>query len=220
MLVAVGILGLIMLLESAVSLASEEEHEVRLTSTRKARWSINGKIAFTVGKNGGYITPEEGNGIRLSEGDRVEIVFEKADTGRIWFGKSRASLSDLPVKGIYINDRLVASNTRINSSSISYIIESFKSTLRVELYSDGDNILLSVDGHKILSRSRPYKGYVILYNVKPTDGKSLRLSISTRSGGYFYGMAAGVEWNGNVIGVSEYPFSSQFMVFSVPCEER
>jgi hypothetical protein len=200
-LAALAVLGLVLLFSGIESMASTATHTVILNAPY-GDWTVSGKIVFTVAEWGGTISVG-GSTITLNEGDKVEIDISGASTGKVWFGNDGwVYIESLPIEALYVNGELNASNTQITSANINYDVGSVESTLKVEVeMSSAAWTKLNVDGQDVINGE--YKGYIIVYNIAPTSSVSLNLDID---GKYLESGAEGVEWNGNVIGVPEYPF--------------
>lgn len=195
---AAAVLGLVLLLSGAASLANTSTHMVKLETDRKVPWSISGSISFRV--EGGTITVGKQT-IYLKKGDNVTIVLSGADKGTLHMGKDgEAAINGLPVEELYVNGELVTSNTNIDAD-FKYDVGSVKSTLKVEVYPNNAETKLEVDGEKIINGK--YKGYIIVYDLAPTSSTNLDINLK---GKHLNGAARGVEWNGEVIGIPEYPF--------------
>jgi hypothetical protein len=203
---AIVVFSMTTLLGGVVSVASGETHYVILnTNLDGASWSVDGTVSFTIAQGGGCISTDAGT-ITLNSGDRVKIVLEGASSGKLWMGSNGwVNINNLPVKSLYVNGNLVASSTEINAN-INYDVGSVESSLKITVTVDGSWAELTVDGSDVVNYWN-YTGYIIVYDAVPTNSKSLLLNIGTH---YFRGVAAGAEWNGNVIGVPEYPFLGFF----------
>ena len=214
--------GVSMLVMGLVALAAGEQHYVVLNTNSNFTWRMTGYIEFThnnpwsksgtIRTSSGYIT--------VNAGDRVKIVVDTVDQGKIWFpsrGGCGVSLKNLPVKAIYINGELVASyTTLIGTNDICYDVQSLVSTLKIEVtLKHGKKhgwAQLTIDNRNLVNRWN-YDGYFVVYNIAPSQSEPLNLDIENR---FSKGVAEGIEWvdesgNTRVIGVDELPFLRFFL---------
>ena len=204
----VALLGIVLLSAGIMAIAEEEQHSVTVNTDDNFNWKVTGYIEFTYDDpwgNPGTISTASGT-ITVNPGDRVKIVVDSLNEGNIWFGSDGwLDITGLPVEAIYVNGELVASDTVIISANMHYDVSSVVSTLKLEVTpKQGEEYgwaQLVVDGQTLINQWN-YSGYIIVYNIAPSQSASLNFNIG---GQYLSGVAAGVEWDGNTIGVSEFP---------------
>ena len=204
-----ALLGAALLSIGFVALATGEKHSVLLNTDNDVfDWRLVGSLEYTYTNPwGSSVTIETNSGpIIVHPGDRVKIVVNALNRGSIWIGLGGfITIEDLPVKAIYVNDALVASNTVIDEANMRYDSSSLASILKLEaILKHGEEqgwAYLAVDGNTVMNQYN-YRGYVIVYDIAP-GSTSLNLDIENQ---YLSGTAGGIEWNGNVIGVDELPF--------------
>ena len=209
-----ALLGVSVLVTGLAALAAGEQHYVVLKTDSNFKWRVIGYIEFThnnpwsksgtIWTSSGYIT--------VNAGDRVKIVVDAVNQGKIWFGANNwMRLKNLPVKAIYVNGELVASDTVIIWANMYYDLQSLVSTLKIKVtLKQGKEYgwaQLTVDNQNLVNQWN-YDGYFVVYNIAPSQSKNLNLDIGSQ---YFKGTAEGIEWvdesgNARVIGVDELPF--------------
>jgi len=212
-----ALLGVSVLVTGLAALAAGEQHDVVLKTDSNFKWRVTGYIEFTHDNSwskSGTIWTSSGS-ITVNAGDRVKIVVDTVDQGKIWLpsgGGCGVSLENLPVKAIYVNGGLVASYTTVkDTSDICYDAQSLVSTLKIEVtLKQGKEwgwAQLTVDGQDHVNQWN-YDGYFVVYNIAPSQSVPLNLVIGNL---FFSGVAEGIEWvdgsgNASVIGVDELPF--------------
>ncbi len=203
-----ALLGAALLSIGFVALATGERHSIVLNTDNDVfDWRLVGSIEYTYTNPwGSSATIETSNGpITVHPGDRVKIVVNASNQGSIWIGLGGfMTIEDLPVKAIYVNDVLMASDTVIDEANMRYDSSSLASTLKLEaILKHGEEqgwAYLAVDGNIVVNQYN-YRGYIIVYDIAP-GSTSLNLDMENQ---YLSGAAEGVEWNSNVIGVDELP---------------
>ena len=204
-----ALLGAALLSIGLVALATGEKHSVVLnTDSYVFDWKLAGSIEYTYTNPWGSsaIIETSSGPIIVNPGDRVRIAVNASNQGSIWIGLGGfITIEDLPVKAIYVNDVLMASDTVINEANMRYDSSSLSSTLKLEVAlkhgEDRGWVYLVVDGSPVVNQY-DYRGYVMVYDIAP-GSTSLNLDMENQ---YLSGAARGVEWNSNVIGVDELPF--------------
>ena len=208
------LLGVTVLTAGLIASAEGEQHRVELITEKDFDWRVTGYIEYTHNNpwgNSATIRTSSGS-ITVEPGDRVKIVVNTVNQGKIWFGADGwMRLDNLPVEAIYINGELVASNTVIKRTHMCYDLQSLVSTLKIEATLKQGKAYswarLTVDGQTLVNQW-DYNGYFVVYNIAPSQSENLNLHIKRR---YFSGIAEGIEWvdkNGDVgvIGIDELPF--------------
>ena len=214
-----ALLGVSVLVTGLAALAAGEQHDVVLKTDSNFEWRVIGYIEYTHDNpwgNSATIQTSSGS-ITVKPGDRVKIVVDAVNQGKIWFGTDNwMQLDNLPVKAIYVNGELVASGTMIIWTNMYYDLQSLVSTLKIKAtLKQGKEYgwaQLTIDGDDYISRW-DYDGYFIVYNIAPSQSKDLNLDIESQ---YFEGVGKGIEWvnesgNVRVIGVDELPFLRFFL---------
>jgi len=203
LLVLAALAGLGLLVIGAA--ATNEDYIVSL-STSGGVWHVTGYIEFTA-RTKGTISTDNGN-ISVPAGSRVKIVVDATDRGFIWLHQGvEVYFIDVPVASISINGSEVAENTVI-TRMVMVPSGSIESTLRLEvMISTPTQTQLRVNDETLINGD--YTGYIMVYNLNADQDTRLSLHINTHS--IPFGAAKGVEYNGNVIGISEYPFLKQLL---------
>jgi len=197
---AVSVLGVVLVVLSVVGVARGDVYRVEFHSSGGS-WNVTGYIEFVAAVDGSISL---GNGARIDvlRGDKVRVVVNAVDKGFVWLDQGvSVRIIGLPVEAIYVNGVEVAEDSIIEELSIAPRGR-ITSTLKLVAAIDSGAARLTIDGEPVIDGA--YEGYVIIYGLNAYGDTRLSLHIDTHY--VVYGVAGGVEWNGRVVGVSEFPF--------------
>ncbi|KSW12124.1 hypothetical protein CF15_04985 [Pyrodictium occultum] len=214
---AAALLGAALLAVGAAA-AGDGHHYVEIRMDGSFVLRLTGYIEFTVHPRGAGTIVTDSGPVVVNPGDRVRLVFNTT-RGYIHFNSGGwVEIRDTPVEAIYVNDRLVASNTTIRYTGQGLRYQQAEaSTLKAVVApepssGEGPRLVLVVDGHSV---EVDHGGYVVVYNLAPGPagpGRRGPHDLVVDLAGFhkwLRGAAEGVEfWTDSgvkVIGVDELP---------------
>ncbi len=200
----VGVLMLFMLI--GVVSAVNEVHDVDLITSDRV-WNLKGCIEFVNTEESAYIILSNGSEIGLDSGDKLRLCLDLVDASDGYLVIDYAGYVDmccLLVESIYVNGELKASNIEVyGAGNLRADLDSIKSSLTLSIPSEPSGYTrLEVDGEDLINDVTD--SYLIIYDIRASTSKWLYLDIAAQ---VLEGVASGVEYDGNVIGVPELPLA-------------